>query len=423
MTPRTRTLIALAAVAGLCGGAVLSHLSGIGPSPNPESLVRGAVESEHRQSVPPPTSSADVPIDSDQMIGGLQASPLGELRDLHRRMVSDGLALWRGNLEVVDVQTSRHGEPVVDVQLAAGRASALWAPAEATPLTPTTARATALHRDALEWIATIGTPFEAVFAFSDDGEVLAVGSLESDSTFATVPASPPFFLGSAAAELDGVDYLPIPTGDTCAPSRLWRAESQLGKLVEYVTELDLDPVDDRSARDHAIDEQVEQLLISGAGFVDEVLGISVEPARNDIARQLRAGASPADVLLRPALPVGIVLPPETDTSWREVFVVTDSVSGDVLGWLPATPMSGTSESGVEEFYYETVLHVAPPSEGAGVTILRRDTEDGQFDCPGMPPEEVVVAVGAEWLEREVRAHVNLVTGEVRELTAADLAEN
>jgi hypothetical protein len=369
-------------------------------------------------SSPHPRDLAEQP--SDEGRGGTELEVIGvdvggdllaRLDETHRAMLEGGLPLIYAAVTGIDVRGG-----VLEIQLADVRA--VW-----TPPTDETAELPApgvlsLGRapDALV-SRLLASPSSGAYAVIDrKGAPLAV-ALETAggrSLVSTGAREGPLFLADAALWLFEHRVDPMPTLDPCQPpTAAVSAPDPQAALLGYFKALGATPRSDIEARILDIDRQVDEILRNASPLPDPVTGEHVLPAANDISNQLRNGVPPADVVLRPAIPVGVVVPP--GRSAQDAITFVEATTGTFLGAIELQPVMEVGPGG-ERANYLRVLYVAPPEKGTTVEVYERSLSEPDFLCRPGDGREPLMVIPYDDFAGSSRALIDVASGRYEELT-------
>jgi hypothetical protein len=339
---------------------------------------------------------------------------LNRLDEVHQMMIEGGLGLWVVNVTDVEII-----EDHAEVQIA--DASLLWVPGnaqsgleQASP-SQVVAGIPSFVADRIKPLL----PLEAVAVFSEAGEAIAMGFIQSDRTnFVTFEASDSasliaqeaVWLGDAATWLFDNRFDPVPRTDPCQPeSTSIRAESPMDSVVAYFHDLAGMSRSARLKEVESLNSTVEELLSNAPTFVDPVTGDYVSPAANDIAIQLREGTLADDVVLRPAIPVGIIVPDEPDPG--AIVVLLGQTTDRFLGALELQPTQEYDDQGQligDIFHF--VLYIVPPLSGENVDLYMRSVDNPRFMCSAPPDELPVLSLNYNDVAGSNRVEVDLESG-------------
>lgn len=356
------------------------------------------------QSLPPsPGSTAEQAPSED-----LDIDWLGTLENERDQMRAEGGAFYTGTLIAVATVDGASTDPVTGraklaTELTVEDLAVLWGTPESTP---TGSGAWSVDVTQLSRIdrATIGglqvpatidigvVPTRGVVLFGVVG-----GNGGEDYVDLPNTGSGAVFLDVVAKSLISHGYVREQTDDICNPNeRLQFDHGRPGILAVLETV----PTE---AQDHS--GEADQIASEAGPFTDPVTGDPVEPAINDITRQLREGVDPARIVTRGQVPM-LVRWPDTQTPDVAVFVAAES--GAVLGWVHRDPeVLGQREPGEKP---EALLEISPPAQGEGVHVYLRPTESN-FECP-IGGEQPFATIPAAAFGDSQRAQIDLETGNV-----------
>ena len=205
------------------------------------------------------------------------------------------------------------------------------------------------------------------------------------------------FLDVVAESLISHGYARQQTVDICNPNERLRFEHGRPAILAV---LETDPTE---SRDHS--GEADQIASEAGPFTDPVTGDPVEPAINDITRQLREGVDPTRVVTGGQVPMLVRWP---DKPMPDVAVFVAAESGAVLGWVHRDPgVIGQHESTEAP---EALLEISPPAQGEDVHVYLRPNES-TFECP-IRGEHPFTSIPAAAFGDSQRAHIDLETGDV-----------
>ena len=356
------------------------------------------------QSLPPSTrSTGEQPPSED-----LDIDWLGTLENERDQMRAEGGVFYTGTLTAVATVDGASTDPVTGraklaTELTVEDLVVLWGIPESTSAGSGAWSVDVTHLSRIDR-ATIGTL--QVPATVDIGVVPTRGVVlfgviggNGGADYVDMPntGSGAVFLDVVAKSLISHGYKKDQTVDICNPIERLRFEHGRPAILAV---LEIVPTE---SGDHS--GEADQIA-SGAGpFTDPVTGDPVEPAINDITRQLREGVDPTEVVIRAQVPMLVRWP---DKPMLDVAVFVAAESGAVLGWVHRDPgVVGQREPGEKP---ETLVEISSPSQGEGVHVYLRPSESN-FECP-IRGEQPFATVPAAAFGDSERAHIDLETGDV-----------
>lgn len=368
--------------------------------------IRGALTG----TVTPSTSAVLDHTDDDSTSTGFFISYLTILSELHERMVLEGLAL----VDVTVTGTGVEGDiPTLDLTVN----HVVWAPTGAT--VPESRERTTTWRADPNRAVSFDLPTTALAVIDAEGEILglAVPGLDVDGLRLEVQVDP-LFLTIAAEELMQSKYGPIPQ-DRCLPDRT-RPTGARQALITYFAVLGDQSVGQRQAANERLVDAANDLVDSNSFLIDAVIGWVLAPASQDIYDQLRSGIATQDVVIRPAIPIGITVPTvPVDEDAIVVFVAQPS--NRVLGFTVLSPHFSYDEEGNATPLFDTVLELSPPEEGDDLAVYIRSVED-RFACPASSEEVALLSIPYDDYAGTGRVALDLATQSYKRVTALRVAE-
>lgn len=337
---------------------------------------------------------------------------LTRLDDLHKLMLRGGLPLQQVTL----VATEMRGN---DVVLHVDTATPVWSPPgdSVSVEVPKLLSVPDVPRELLNQIA-VDPPSRGLVVVDLAGSVLALAleTADGSSLAGSGTSEGPLFLADAGIWLYQHHFDPMPMLDPCRPpSAAVAASTPQRAVIGYFETLKGTP---RSAIEETIieiNEGVEAILRRAPTFIDPVTGDAVLPSANDISNQLRDGVAPEDVVLRPAIPVGVIVPPDRPAD--DVVVFLEYPSGAFLGAIELQPVIEYDAGGSPSPNYSRVLFVTPPEPGSSVAVYERSLSEADFVCPPPDGRQPLILIPYDDFAGSNRALVDPAAGSYSEFSA------
>lgn len=333
------------------------------------------------------------------------ASHLGDLADLHERMLAEGLALTEAEmLSVTDDADYTFLRLLID--------GTAWLPLGAMPVRHGEHEVRLTSEKSRLAVHAIPLGSRVLSVIDSEGVLLALAGLDGPSSF-HVPqgwTQGPLFLASAGIELfeSGVDPVPAPPCSSDAFDFAAGFANPVDALIGYFDRLGDSSVRDRHATLARLDEDVERLVLLHDNLVDPVTGLVAQPSRNDLANQLLRGTEPEQVQIRPAIPLRVRVPTANEgVPDRRLAVLVAEPSGLTLGFAGLAPLTMEVGEGQPVEVTEWIMFVSPPDPGNHVSVYIRSPGRPDLTCRGAQGEEPAIVIPYEDFAGSTRVVLDL----------------
>lgn len=341
---------------------------------------------------------------------GFRVSYLTLLDELHERMLSEGLAL-------VDVRITSAGSASEEATVNLVVDKVVWVPSDSTY--PALGERTASWQALPNRLTDLDLPVTGLAVIDAQGEFLglAVPGLDVEDLRASTQVDP-LFLTIAAQDLLESSFAPVPQ-QRCLPDRETPSSAR-DALIDYFTLLGDKSVRQRQASSAQLVDATDNLVNSNSFLIDPVTGWVLAPASQDVNDQLRSGVDTKDVVIRPAIPIGVTVPSvSVPTDAIAVFIAQPS--NRVLGFTVLSPHFANDAAGNATPLFDLVLELAPPETGDDLAVYIRSAED-VIDCPATSNEVAIMSIPYDDYAGTGRATLNLGTRTYERVTAFRVPE-
>ena len=390
--------IAVGLVAGVLVGGAVALIS-----PEREDAVSSLADAEAAQT----NEIIDIGL-------GRKVDPVGVLGVVHQRMLESGGVIVLGTVDNITTLDSR-----VDSAIQVDQIQWQTKPHDVVAGTSVSARSGDIEPAEQAQLVDLSKGAQVVAVITGDGELLGIAELASDEDLHAIDPVPggPLFLGAAARALAATGFPAIPGDDCEIDQHIGPNErTPLDALLTYFAELGNTTREDRIAALTAVDVEVERIIESSPELTDQITGVDVPVAINDIHRQVTAGVRSVEI--RPTYPMVVELS-KADRESTDVLVFTDSVTGELASWVDLAPTGWVDDAGETHWNKELYVYLEAPPTGNDVAVSVRSIDEA-FDCAPTDGSEPLLTISYDSAFGSQRAVLSLSTLTVSELTTERL---
>lgn len=375
------------------------------------------------------TSSADAPTPAPDTttsgMVGFEFSPLLKLDEIHVKVLDEGLSLSQAMVvEVVEAKED-------DASLLLSMGDPIWQPANqadgdvragAEVLVSTGP----IGESTVEQLRALKPDAEVIAIVARSGELLAIAELGGETGIlepSELTTTGPFFLGRAANELLATGYDPVPDPNGCLPPEdkpPRKYTDALDALEQYFVLLDRKPISQRVAATEEMMAIADKIALENATLKDPVLGEPISPSLNDLEHQLASGVKVEDLVIRPAIPIGVIVPNDPEST--DIVQFRSSGTGRLLGWMGLSPGRTENEDGTVTALTEFILEISPPDNKEDLAVIVGSFEDPVVFCDAKSGGDVAMTISYDEWAGSRRVNIDLGVGRVTPLHNLDLGK-